>query len=227
MCQEDYESKMPITHLLSFPMEYVNVKIEINKLMDRLGILPALDLTRLGLVMYEMVIHRQWISSHMRLFPGGMYQFMQDRNGLQAHFDVSAEVQHQLGEIPPPPRRQMDVHYYSSKALQATILALRHLLSLEAVFAAADKSRVSESPEDITQGIQIFCRTGRRRDRDDMCLSQIEEESEELDLKLEEAFRDPGRRDSGGVVLDISTEPPEFEDVSDIEDFDFAVRREI
>ena len=211
---------MPITHHLAFPMEYGNVKIEINKLMDRLGILPALDLTRLSLVMYEMVIHRHWILHHIRLFPGGMYEFMQDRNGLQAHFDVNSEVQHQLSELPPPPKRQMDVHYYSSRALQATILALRHLFALEAVFAAADKRKVSEAPEDVTHGIQIFCRSRSRSAADEF----EDLESEEQDPEI---CRDPGRRGSGGVVLDVSTEAPDFEDVSDVEDFTFAVRREI
>ena len=221
---EDYESKMPITHMISFPIEYGSVKIEINKLLDRLGILPALDLTRLSLVMYEMVIHRHWIHPHMKLFPGGMYEFMHDRNGLQAHFNVSAEVQSQILEVPQPPRRQMDVHYYSSRALQATTLALKHLLSLETVFQAADKRKVSESPEDVTQGVQIFCRSSRRPDDEE--LSHIDEELYS-DEEPSETWKEPCRRSSGGVVLDVSTEPPEFEDVSDVEDFAFAVRREI
>ncbi|CAE7763429.1 unnamed protein product [Symbiodinium necroappetens] len=218
--RQDYESKMPITHMISFPIEYAGVKIEINKLLDRLGILPALDLTRLSLVMYEMVIHRHWIHPHMKLFPGGMYEFMHDRNGLHAHFNVSAEVQSQILEVPQPPRRQMDVHYYSSKALQATTLALKHLLSLETVFQAADKRKVSESPEDVTQGVQIFCRSSRRPDDEDF--SQIDEESYS-DEELSETWKDPCRRSSGGVVLDVSTEPPEFEDDSDVDDFAFAV----
>ncbi|CAE6938932.1 unnamed protein product [Symbiodinium sp. CCMP2592] len=218
--RQDYESKMPITHMISFPIEYGSVKMEINKLLDRLGILPALDLTRLSLVMYEMVIHRHWIHPHMKLFPGGMYEFMHDRNGLQAHFNVSAEVQSQILEVPQPPRRQMDVHYYSSRALQATTLALKHLLSLETVFQAADKRKVSESPEDVTQGVQIFCRSSRRPDDEE--LSHIDEELYS-DEEPSETWKEPGRRSSGGVVLDVSTEPPEFEDVSDVEDFAFAV----
>eukprot|EP00439_Symbiodinium_sp_Y106_P055825 s3705_g7.t2 len=218
--RQDYESKMPITHMISFPIEYGSVKIEINKLLDRLGILPALDLTRLSLVMYEMVIHRHWIHPHMKLFPGGMYEFMHDRNGLQAHFNVSAEVQSQILEVPQPPRRQMDVHYYSSRALQATTLALKHLLSLETVFQAADKRKVSESPEDVTQGVQIFCRSSRRPDDEE--LSHIDEELYS-DEEPSETWKEPCRRSSGGVVLDVSTEPPEFEDVSDVEDFAFAV----
>ena len=40
--------------------------------MERLGILPALDLARLRLVVYEMVMHRQWISPNIRLFTGGI-----------------------------------------------------------------------------------------------------------------------------------------------------------
>ena len=46
---------------------------EIEKLVERLGILPALDLTRLRLVVYEMVLHRQWISPNIRLFAGGTW----------------------------------------------------------------------------------------------------------------------------------------------------------
>ena len=49
----------------------VNVNTEIDKLVERLGILPELDMTRLRLVVYEMVLHRQWISPSIRLFAGG------------------------------------------------------------------------------------------------------------------------------------------------------------
>jgi len=49
------------------------VGTEIEKLVERLGILPALDLTRLRLVVYEMVLHRQWISPNIRLFAGGTW----------------------------------------------------------------------------------------------------------------------------------------------------------
>ena len=49
------------------------VGTEIDKLVERLGILPALDLTRLRLVVYEMVLHRQWISPNIRLFAGGTW----------------------------------------------------------------------------------------------------------------------------------------------------------
>mmetsp|Transcript_21601 Transcript_21601/g.48789 ORF Transcript_21601/g.48789 Transcript_21601/m.48789 type:complete len:467 (+) Transcript_21601:37-1437(+) len=231
--KKDYDSKKPITHTLPFPMEFAGVGVEIKRLMERLGILPALDITRLSLVMYEMVIHRHWIAPHMRVFPGGMFAFMQDRNGLQAHFDTSSELQHQLHEIPPPPRRKMDVHYYSSRALQATILALSHLFSLEATFAAAEKQKISEPPEDVTQDVQIFFRSGSRSDDEESGGLDGIDEGEEDEERKEEFHtanaigRDPKRRDSGGVLLDISTEPPEFEDESDVEDIDFAVRREI
>lgn len=96
-----------------------------------------------------MVIHRQWISPHMRLFKGGMYDFMQDHQGLQAIFRVERAIQQRLGcpKLPvdfvrqlmerSQPRFPMDVHYAADQALSATLLALRHLLSLEDVHEKA------------------------------------------------------------------------------------------
>lgn len=153
--KQDFEIKVPIAHALHFPMDAAGVNTELNHLVERLGILPALDLTRLKLVMYEMVIHRQWITPHMRLFKGGMYDFMQDQDGLNATFKIEREVQQRIFERVPAPRVKMDVHHYSARALDATILALRHLLSLEDVHASVERGRPVQ-PEDILHGIRIF-----------------------------------------------------------------------
>eukprot|EP00435_Cladocopium_sp_Y103_P014999 s1941_g3.t1 len=107
--KQEFEPKQPITHALHFPMDATTVGTEIDKLVERLGILPALDLTRLRLVVYEMVLHRQWISPNIRLFAGGMYDFMQDQGGIAACFKVPIELRQKLFEGIPAPRRKMDV----------------------------------------------------------------------------------------------------------------------
>jgi len=184
--KQDFEAKQPITHALHFPMEAVNVNTEIDKLVERLGILPELDMTRLRLVVYEMVLHRQWISPSIRLFAGGMYDFMQDHGGISAVFKVPLEVRQKLYEGVAPPRKKMDVHYYSHCALDGTILALKHLMSLEDLHAPLEEVRkateevdkagkrgeapkpevlekirstkVSTEPEHVAQKVRLFSR---------------------------------------------------------------------
>lgn len=148
--KQEFEPKQPITHALHFPMDATTVGTEIDKLVERLGILPALDLTRLRLVVYEMVLHRQWISPNIRLFAGGMYDFMQDQGGIAACFKVPIELRQKLFEGIPAPRRKMDVHYYSHCALDATILALKHLLSLEDVHQPLEELR--KGMEELEKG---------------------------------------------------------------------------
>ncbi|CAL1159253.1 unnamed protein product [Cladocopium goreaui] len=131
-------------------MDATTVGTEIEKLVERLGILPALDLTRLRLVVYEMVLHRQWISPNIRLFAGGMYDFMQDQGGIGACFKVPIELRQKLFEGIPAPRRKMDVHYYSHCALDATILALKHLLCLEDVHQPLEELR--KGMEELEKG---------------------------------------------------------------------------
>jgi len=149
------DKKKPIAHAVYFPLQPNTISQEINKLMDRLGILPKLDVARLNVVLYEMAIHRQWFEPFVRLFPGGLYDFMQDRTGVSAHFKLSQDVQNQLTD-PPLQRRRLDVDIYCAQALKGTILAVKHLLDLEQVFANAEKGSSTRPKDDILKEVVGF-----------------------------------------------------------------------
>jgi hypothetical protein len=149
------DKKKPIAHAVYFPLAPNTISQEINKLMDRLGILPKLDVARLNVVLYEMAIHRQWFEPFVRLFPGGLYDFMQDRTGVSAHFKLSQDVQNQLTD-PPLQRRRLDVDIYCAQALKGTILAVKHLLDLERVFANAEKGSSTRPKDDILKEVAGF-----------------------------------------------------------------------
>eukprot|EP00930_Biecheleria_cincta_P063610 TRINITY_DN49150_c0_g1_i1.p1 TRINITY_DN49150_c0_g1~~TRINITY_DN49150_c0_g1_i1.p1 ORF type:complete len:474 (+),score=88.39 TRINITY_DN49150_c0_g1_i1:87-1508(+) len=149
------DKKKPIAHAVHFPLQPNAISQEITKLMDRLGILPKLDVARLNVVLYEMAIHRQWFEPFVRLFPGGLYDFMQDRTGISAHFKLGHDVQNQLTD-PAPQRRPLDVDIYCAQALRGTVLAVKHLLDLERVFASAEKGISTRPKDDILKDVLNF-----------------------------------------------------------------------
>ena len=215
-------------------MEAKQVGTEINKLAERLGVLPALDLTRLCLVVYEMVLHRQWISAHMRLFPGGLYEFTQDRDGLNAVFNIDRDVQHKLFARISAPRRKLDVHFYSDKALSATVLAMQHLVSLEEAHAALEKTGVCQLTDAILEGFGPFTRPAVNHPRDDppersrlLSAELSNPETPETWEAAAPASRSALRRDSGGVALELEEEWPHLEEESDTGELQIDVRIEI
>eukprot|EP00931_Biecheleriopsis_adriatica_P008345 TRINITY_DN109547_c0_g1_i1.p1 TRINITY_DN109547_c0_g1~~TRINITY_DN109547_c0_g1_i1.p1 ORF type:complete len:548 (-),score=128.60 TRINITY_DN109547_c0_g1_i1:70-1713(-) len=126
--------KKPLVHPVVLPLAPSSVHLEISKLIDRLGVLPPVDITRFSLVLYELALHRHWIGGDMRLFPGGLYNFCQDPTGIAATFRVNQDVSLRILSIPGVSHKVPDVHFYANQALKATVLSLRHLLLLEEVF---------------------------------------------------------------------------------------------
>lgn len=194
------DKKKPIAHTVDFPLQPTAIPQETTKVMDRLGILPKLDVARLNIVLYEMAIHRQWIEPFLRLFPGGLYEFMQDRTGVSAHFKISQDAENQLTDVHLP-RRRLDVDVYCSQALRGTILAVKHMLDLERVFAAAEKGSSIRPRHDIFKEVSNFSPLQSRSNsarsfsrpasRPDQTRSQPSSIVPPIQAKLEELPREP------------------------------------
>eukprot|EP00933_Yihiella_yeosuensis_P009810 TRINITY_DN115911_c0_g1_i1.p1 TRINITY_DN115911_c0_g1~~TRINITY_DN115911_c0_g1_i1.p1 ORF type:complete len:573 (-),score=93.62 TRINITY_DN115911_c0_g1_i1:85-1803(-) len=136
---QDEDTKKPLHHAVHMPLDPDMVGHEVHRLQDRLGIMPALDVARLSLVLYDMAMHRLWCTGQVGIFPGGLYEFMQDSIATTKHLNLDPFVVEKLTAVPPKTRRSIDMRVYAKRAMTATVLAIKHLIELEECFSNAEQ----------------------------------------------------------------------------------------
>lgn len=150
--EEAESDKKFLTYALEVPLEPVNTKKEVARLMEQMGVLPHLDQARMALVIYDMALHRQWTSGHHGVFGNSIWDYMQDHELTTSNFDLTPADREKLFAVPSKTHRCPDTRIYGSRGLKSSLIALRHAFDLDHLIHDADLGRV-RMPTDLRQVI--------------------------------------------------------------------------